>query len=130
MLVAWHERQVARHLVELHEACDRAGHKASDRLEAVLLAYATLSHEHHGGQLAAALHSREHVAKAHQQLVQLLQKLIREGAAEGELRDDVPAQELAMYCLHALAAAPELSSKAAVRRLVTVTAAGLRAARR
>jgi hypothetical protein len=33
--------------------------------------------------------------------------------------------ELASYCLHALTAAGTLPSKAAVRRLVTVTLAGL-----
>ena len=126
MLVAWHERQVASHLEQLHEACDRAGHSAEERLEAVLLAYAMINHERHGGQLAASLHQREHVVQAHQQLLQLVQKLIREGVAAGELRDDVSPQELATYCLHALSAAREFSSKAAVRRLVTVTVAGLR----
>src|SRR5215212_6500884 len=40
--------------------------------------------------------------------------------------DDVAPDELASYCLHALAAASSLPSKAAVRRLVTVTVAGLR----
>ena len=34
--------------------------------------------------------------------------------------------ELASYCLHALAAASSLPSAAAIRRLVTVTLAGLR----
>ena len=126
MLVAWHQRQVASHLEQLQEACDRAGHSAEERLEAVLLAYAMINHERHGGQLAASLHQREHVVHAHQQLVQLVQKLIREGVAAGELRDDVSPQELATYCLHALSAAREFSSKAAVRRLVTVTVAGLR----
>lgn len=48
-----------------------------------------------------------------------------EGAASGELRDDVAADELASYCLHALAAASSLRSKAAVRRLVAVALAGL-----
>jgi len=35
-------------------------------------------------------------------------------------------EELARYCVHALAAASGLPSKAAVRRLVMVTLAGLR----
>ena len=43
-----------------------------------------------------------------------------------EVRDDVPPAELASYCLHALQAASSLPSEAAVRRLVTVTLAGLR----
>lgn len=52
--------------------------------------------------------------------------LLSEGAETGELRDDVAPDELASYCLHALAAASSLPSKAAVRRLVTVTLTGLR----
>jgi hypothetical protein len=43
-----------------------------------------------------------------------------------ELRDDTEPGELASYCLHALTAAGSLTSTAAVRRLVTVTVAGLR----
>ena len=46
-------------------------------------------------------------------------------AATGDVRNDVAPGELASYCLHALAAASGLPSKAAVRRLVTVTLAGL-----
>jgi hypothetical protein len=49
-----------------------------------------------------------------------------EAAENGNLRDDVAPDELASYCLHALAAAGSLPSEAAVRRLVTVTLAGLR----
>lgn len=43
----------------------------------------------------------------------------------GDVRDDVAPDELANYCLHALTAASSLPSKAAVRRLVAVTVAGL-----
>jgi hypothetical protein len=56
----------------------------------------------------------------------MIQDLLTEGAKTGDLRDDVAPDELASYCLHALTAAGSLSSKAAVRRLVTVTLAGLR----
>lgn len=52
--------------------------------------------------------------------------LLVEGAKTGTLRNDVSADELASYCLHALAAARSLPSKTAVRCLVTVTLAGLR----
>jgi hypothetical protein len=44
----------------------------------------------------------------------------------GDVRDDVPPEELASYCLHALAGAGGLPSEAAVRRLVAVMLAGLR----
>jgi hypothetical protein len=51
--------------------------------------------------------------------------LIEAGIRAGELRGDVPAEELATYCLHALAAAGDLPSEAAVHRLVGVTLGGL-----
>jgi AcrR family transcriptional regulator len=125
ILVAWHERQVTCHLEHLAEVRDRAG-DAGERLEAVLEAYALISHAHHGTELAALLHRGEHVARAQQQLRDFIRDLLTEGAATGDLRDDVPPGELATYCLHALTAASSLPSKAAVRRLVVVTLAGLR----
>ena len=124
ILVAWHERQVTGHLELLAEVRDRAGN-AGERLETVLEAYALISHEHHGTELAALLHRGEHVARAQQHLKGFIRDLLTEGAQTGELRDDVAPDELASYCLHALAAANSLPSKAAVRRLVTVTLAGL-----
>ena len=124
ILVAWHERQVSAHLERLLEVRDQAGN-AGDRLEAVLEAYALISHEHHGTELAAHLHRGEHVARAQQQLSDFIRDLLAEGAEAGDLRDDVAPAELASYCLHALTAASSLPSKAAVRRLVTVTMAGL-----
>jgi AcrR family transcriptional regulator len=127
ILVAWHERQVAGHLEYLVEVRDQAG-DAGERLEAVLEAYALISHEHHGTELAAHLHRGEHVARAQQQLRDFIQNLLIEGAETGDLRNDVAPDELASYCLHALAAAGSLPSKAAVRRLVTVILAGLKPA--
>jgi AcrR family transcriptional regulator len=125
ILAAWHERQVTGHLAQLAEVRDRAG-DAGERLEAVLEAYALISQEHHGTEVAALLHRGEHVARARQQLRSFVRDLLAEGAGTGELRDDVPPDELASYCLHALTAAGGLQSKAAVRRLVTVTLAALR----
>ena len=55
----------------------------------------------------------------------MIRELVAQGAETGEYRDDVSPDELASYCLHALSAARALPSKAAVRRLVTVTLAGL-----
>jgi len=124
ILVAWHERQVTGHLEHLTEVRDQTG-DAGQRLEAVLEAYALISHEHHGTQLAALLHRGEHVARAQQQLRKLIRDLLTEAAASGDVRDDVAPDELANYCLHALAAASRVSSKAAVRRLVNVILAGL-----
>jgi len=127
ILVAWHERQITGHLNELAEIRDQAG-DASARLEAVLEAYALISHEsrgHHNTELAAFLHRDEQVARAQQQLRDMIRDLLTKAAEIGDVRDDVAPDELASYCLHALAAAGTLPSKAAVRRLVTVTLAGL-----
>ncbi len=129
ILVAWHERHVAGHLEYLAEVRDQAGN-AAERLEAVLQAYALTSYEHHGTELAALLHRGEHVARAQQQLSDFIRDLLTEGAETGVLRDDVAPDELASYCLHALTAASSLPSKAAVRRLVTVTLGGLQPPRR
>ena len=125
ILVAWHERQVTSHLEHLIAIRDQAG-DAGERLETVLEAFALISHQRHGTELAALLHRGEHVFRAQQRLSDLIRDLLIEGAATGDLRDDVAPDELASYCLHALTAASSLPSKAAVRRLVTVTLAGLR----
>lgn len=127
VLMAWHERQVATHLDHLTAARDQADTPA-ERLRAVLRTYALTSRtrEHHGPDLAAVLHRGDHVTRAHQHLSDFVRDLLAEGAAAGELRDDVDPAELATYCLHALSAATGLPSDEAVHRLVTVTLDGLR----
>jgi len=128
ILLAWHERQITGHLEYLGEVRDQA-RVGGERLEAVLEAYALISHEsrgHHDTELAAFLHRDEQVPRAQQSLHRMIRDLLTEAAETGEVRADVPPDELASYCLHALSAASNLPSKAAVRRLVTVTLAGLR----
>jgi AcrR family transcriptional regulator len=131
ILAAWHERQIAAHLQQLTELRDQAG-DAGQRLNAVLEAYALISHDthgHHDSELAAILHRDEQVTRAQHQLRDMIRDLLTEAVATGEVRNDVAPDELASYCLHALAAAGSLPSKAAVQRLVTVTLAGLRSPR-
>jgi AcrR family transcriptional regulator len=125
VLLAWHERQVGRHLAQLTEVRDRSG-GGTGQLRAVLEAYAGLAREQAGSGLAEALHGAGHVASARQHVRQLLAELIAAGARSGELRGDVAPAELAAYCLHALGAAAGLPSSAAVARLVGVTLDGLR----
>ncbi|MDQ6795819.1 MAG: TetR/AcrR family transcriptional regulator, partial [Chloroflexota bacterium] len=84
------------------------------------------SHAHHDAELAASLHRDEHVARAEQQLRGMVRDLLVEAVGAGTVRDDIAADELATFSLHALAGASSLPSKAAVRRLVAVTLAGLR----
>src|SRR6266700_1861983 len=127
ILAAWHDRHVTRHLEHLAQVADQAGGSAGERLEAVLSAYALITYERpRGTELAALVHRGEHIARAEQQLLGFINDLIADGARAGELRDDAAPGELASYCLHALTAAGSLPSKTAVRRLVTITMAGLR----
>jgi len=126
ILTAWHERQITHHLQQLAEIRDRAD-DASGRLEAVLTAYALIQHQHHDTELPVALlHRGEHVARARQQLRDLVSDLLAAGAQAGVVRTDIAPGELASYCLHALTGAGSLPSEAAVRRLLGVTMSGLR----
>jgi hypothetical protein len=59
--------------------------------------------------------------RAQQQLRTFIRNMVTDGAKAGDLRDDVAPDELTSYCIQALAAASGLPSKAAVRRLVTVS---------
>jgi AcrR family transcriptional regulator len=133
ILIAWHERQVGRHLEHLAAVRDRS-RDPSQRLEAVLAAYARISydvaHAHHGADFVALLHRSDHVVhRAQHQLRNFIKDLLADGAKVGDIRGDVPPDELAIYCIHAVTAAGSLPSEAAVRRLVAVTLAGLRAPR-
>jgi AcrR family transcriptional regulator len=125
ILAAWHERQITGHLKQLAQIRDQAS-SATERLQAVLQAYALIQHEHEGTELVALLHRGEHVIRAQQQLHNFISELLADGAKTGDLRDDVAPGELASYCLHALTGAASLPSAAAVRRLVAVTMTGLR----
>jgi AcrR family transcriptional regulator len=126
ILIAWHERQVASHLEQLARARDQAG-SPGQQLEAVLQAYALMTRDRpHGTDLSALLHGSEHIGRAHRLLTHLIEDLLAQAARNGDVRDDIAPSELAAYSLHALAAAGTLPSAAAVRRLVTITLAGLR----
>jgi AcrR family transcriptional regulator len=129
ILAAWHEREIGGHLRQLEVARDAVS-DTSARLEAVLHAYALIAHEsrsHHDAELSAVLHRDEQVMRAQHQLHGMMRDLLRKASQAGAVRDDVAPDELAGYCLHALTAAQQLPSAAAVRRLVGVTLAGLSA---
>jgi len=128
ILAAWHERHVAAHLEHLAKVRDQAG-TPGERLEAVLQAYALITHKRpQGNELAALVHRGEHHARAERHLLDLIGDLLAQAARTGDIRDDVAPGELAGFCMHALAAAASLPSEAAVRRLVTVILDGLRPA--
>jgi AcrR family transcriptional regulator len=124
IMVTWHERQIAEHLQLLVAARDHAS-GAMDRLRAVLEAFAELSRPHRTTELADVLHSRDHVTRAEHHLRDFIAALVTAAVAEGGARTDLTAAELASYCIHAVGAAGDMSSKAAVRRLVATILAGL-----
>ena len=66
------------------------------------------------------------MAHAERRLGKLVRDLIVQTVQAGVVRSDAGPEELTQYCLHALSAASQLSSKPAVRRLVAVTLAGLK----
>jgi AcrR family transcriptional regulator len=125
ILVAWHDRQVAGHLDRLAELRARGG-AARDQLAAVLEAYAMIMYERpQDTDLAAIVHRGEHLATAQQHVTEFIRDVLADAAQSGDVRDDVAPDELANYCINALAAAGRLRSKVAVRRLVAVTLAGV-----
>lgn len=146
IVAAWHERHVSRHLARLRGVRD-AQADPRERLEAVLEAYARISversshdgpHRHErthrhdpdrarqAGEVAAHLHRREHIEGAEDQLREFLRQVVKDAQRAGATRDDVPADELARFCLRALAAAGDLRTEKSVARLVAVTLSGLR----
>jgi len=129
ILIAWHERHVSQHLEHLTQLRNQPG-EPGGRLEAVLKAYASIAFERHqhGAELGALVHQGELTAGPEQQLLDIIRELLVDGVAVGIVRDDVPSDELAAYCLHALGAAGALpGNKSAISRLVTVVLAGLEA---
>jgi AcrR family transcriptional regulator len=132
IVVAWHERQVGEHLTQLLAASAEPGPPAA-RLRLVLDTFARLStsgRQHgpglgHGPDLAVPLHRAEHMDAARHRLHALLTDVIAAAAQEGAARTDVPAEELAVFCRHALTAAADLPSPAARERLVDLTLAAL-----
>src|SRR5262249_31349567 len=110
ILRAWHEQQIESHLAELTEPMDVA-RTPEEKLEALLSAYATRlsrASKHRDSDLAALLHKDEHVVKAQRRVARLFKERIAEAAEAGLVRDDLTSEELANYCIHALAGAGEV----------------------
>ncbi len=130
VLLAWHQAKIAEHVAQLEAIADRA--EPAHRLPAVLEAFARLSKQstgHHDGELEAFLHRDDQVDRARDEVRAFIAKLIVDASHQGMVRDDIAPDELAAYCLHALGAAAQLKSRAAVGRLVNVILSGLRPVR-
>ncbi|HET7397473.1 MAG TPA: TetR/AcrR family transcriptional regulator [Intrasporangium sp.] len=125
ILLAWHDRQVDHQLRRLAAARDGEGAPLA-RLRAVLEAYAaSLSARPRHPELEPLVHSGPGVDGARSRLQDFLRGLVDDAAASGQVRRDVPVDELAGYCAHALSGAQKLSSTVAVGRLVDLILAGM-----
>ena len=126
VLAAWHAGQVAAHLSELAALADGPG-TAAARLRSVLEAYALICRQRaqHGGEVTTVLHRAAEVGRQQRQLQDLVAGLITESKASGVVRTKVPADELASFCLHALAAAGDSNTAASLNGLVDIVWAGL-----
>jgi AcrR family transcriptional regulator len=128
ILAAWHQRQIAGHLNLLRQVRDHAS-EAGERLRAVLTAYVDIASQvqgDHDTELAAFLHRDHQLGAPQKELRELIRDLVSDAAASGQVRADVAPDELASYCVHALAAARGLRSRSGRRRLVDMTLAGMR----
>lgn len=131
ILSAWHQRHVEAHLAELRRIQQRTADPVA-RLQAVLRRYADICRKRRrygDDELAAVLHRSAEVRKLQRQLLDLISGLTGDAAEAGAVRQDVPAEELANYCVHALAAAGN-SSTTAIDRLLEVVWTGITSTRR
>ena len=127
ILYAWHQRHIDAHIEHLTVVRDRAS-APTERLESVLAAHALHVHEtrsHHDSDIAGLVHRGEHVAHAERQLKDFIEALITDAAKSGTVRIDASPRELTEFCIHAIGAAQDLASKAAVQRLISVTLGAL-----
>lgn len=124
ILLAWHEREISAHLGELAQLAHSEAEPV-DRMRAVAQRYALIRYEHRDHNLAPLVHQGSHIARAQHHLVDLFASLISQAASAGQVRDDVPAHELAAFCVYALDGAADARSRAAVQRLTGLTLSAL-----
>lgn len=123
LLDAWHERQVEEHLNRLTVVRDAV--TEAERVSQVLTVYGSGVRRPDGGELSTLLHSARHVQHARARLVAFLATLLADDVRAGRVRDDVPVDELAAFCVEALDAVVVLSDDDAVERLVRLVLSGI-----
>lgn len=124
LLASWHEREISRHVAELRQLAEADGDPMT-RLTRVLSAYGSICQRRQHGSSSGALHADGAIVSAEVELVVFLGTLLRAAAASGAIRGDIPARELALYCVRALSATAGMTRNG-VARVVTVTIDGLR----
>lgn len=131
----WHEREIARHLEQLHAIADRA--EPDDRLGEVLRGYARLMRHRHGGGHVhgdhlhnGARHESELFSPAHDELRTMVTGLIQGDAAAGRARTDLSPADLAAYAVAAIGSAALVDSPRSATQICDVVIETLTAAPR
>ena len=127
ILLAWHEARINEHLAEIEKARDDEDDPVL-QITRVLEAYGRILRERraHPEHIADLLHRDGHVPSAHNHLVALLADVISRAVERRTIRSDVPAAQLANYCVNALGAAKDLATDEELNTLVHVVLSGLR----
>lgn len=111
----WHRSMLHDHLARVIEIADGSGDPA-DKLSEILETYALTVFRHHGTRFASMLHRQDHAQRAENDLLNVIENLVRLGAQSGLFRKDIPPEELARFCHSSLSSAYMLADERAVRR--------------
>jgi AcrR family transcriptional regulator len=125
VLIAWHNDSVERHVDALRSTA--AEPDPWRRLRRLLETFVDLRGQQLGGEAMLLLHRSARVQHAAGTVRVLLADAISACVDTNAARSDVPAGELANFCIHALTAAREAGTKAERARLIAVTLDALRA---
>jgi len=127
ILVAQHARHVEKHLEELKRLQTEPGDGLS-RLVNLVHGYATICFHrgrHGSTELAALVHRGPEIVDVERRLHGLFVATLAEARSAGVTRQDLSADELANFCLHALPAAGQAGDAEQVSGLVRVVLDGL-----
>lgn len=123
ILKSWHQQHLQQHLHHLQQTLHSEG-TPIDHLRDVLTHFARTTHGHGQTEISQLLHQQPHAVEAQQHLLNMLTHLLEEGQATLSFRSDTPAEELALYCLHAVTAASRLP-EASQARMVELVLTGV-----
>lgn len=107
ILTSWHQQHLEQHLHHLQQTLHSDGNPI-DHLRNVLTHFARQTGDHTQTEISQLLHQQPHAVEAQQHLLNMLTHLIDQGQTTQAFRNDTPAKELALYCLHAITAASRL----------------------
>ena len=130
ILATHHLQHVDAHLRQL-EALAAGQGEPLDRLTAVASAWVEICrrrHEHGTDDLSSLLHRDPAVAQAEDRVRQVFGAVLHQAREARALRDDIPADDLAGYCVRALAGVSAVGSPATRAKLVEMTVSAFRTA--